>query len=80
MPKGNVAKAVEIKEITLVGSMSGTNPNYDLNNIGEEKILIWKRKAGKYLIKSGIGYAIIHAGGLLNKPGRQRELLTSHND
>ncbi|KAL3150563.1 hypothetical protein ABBQ32_000375 [Trebouxia sp. C0010 RCD-2024] len=51
-----------------------------LNSIGNGKILIWKRKAEQYLIDSGIPYTIIHAGGLLDKAGGQRELTVGKND
>jgi len=56
--------------------MGGTDPNDFLNTLGKKKngegdgdILIWKRKAEKYLIESGLQYTIIHPGGLKNSPG-----------
>ncbi|HEY9879395.1 MAG TPA: SDR family oxidoreductase [Leptolyngbyaceae cyanobacterium] len=74
------AKAAGINHIVLVGSMGGTNENHFLNTIGGGKILIWKRKAEQYLIDSGIDYTIIRAGGLLDQPGGQRELLVGKDD
>ena len=57
-------------------SMGGTDPHYFLNTLGKKKngegdgdILIWKRKAEKYLIDSGLQYTIIHPGGLKDSPG-----------
>ncbi|KAF9611795.1 hypothetical protein IFM89_035780 [Coptis chinensis] len=53
------AKAAGVKQIVLVGSMGGTNPNHPLNSIGNANILVWKRKAEQYLADSGIPYTII---------------------
>ncbi len=80
--KNQIDAATEagVKQIVLVGSMGGTNPNHPLNSIGDGKILIWKRKSEQYLIESGINYTIIRAGGLLDKPGGQRELLVGKDD
>ncbi|KAJ8427851.1 hypothetical protein Cgig2_012551 [Carnegiea gigantea] len=41
---------------------------------------IWKRKAEEYLADSGIPYTIIRAGGLLDKPGGNRELIVGKDD
>ncbi len=76
----NISKSLGIKHIVLVGSMGGTNENHPLNQIGNGKILIWKRKAEEYLINSGIDYTIIRAGGLINEPGGKRELIVGKND
>jgi len=76
----DVAKAVGVQHIILVGSMGGTNPNHPLNSLGNGKILLWKRKAEQYLIDSGIDYTIIRAGGLLDKPDGRRELLVGKDD
>jgi hypothetical protein len=55
--------------------MGGTDPKDFLNTLGKNKkgegngdILIWKRKAEKYLIDSGLQYTIIHPGGLRDTP------------
>lgn len=76
----DAAKAVGAKQIVLVGSMGGTNPNHPLNSLGNGKILIWKRKAEQYLADSGIPYTIIRAGGLVDKEGGQRQLLVGKDD
>ncbi|KAL0338304.1 UNVERIFIED_CONTAM: putative protein, chloroplastic [Sesamum angustifolium] len=75
----DVAKAAGVKQIVLVGSMGGTNPNHPLNSLGNGNILIWKRKAEQYLADSGIPYTIIR-GGLQDKEGGVRELLVGKND
>jgi len=80
--KNQIECAIEtdIEHIVLVGSMGGTNENHPLNEMGNGKILVWKRKAEKYLVNSGLDYTIIRAGGLLDKPGGARELLVGNND
>ncbi len=60
--------------------MGVTNPDDFLNTLGKDKngeggdILIWKRKAEKYLVDSGLQYTIIHPGGLKDVPGGEMEL------
>ena len=76
----DAAKKAQVKQVALVGSMGGTNPNHPLNRLGNGNILIWKRKAEEYLINSGIDYTIIRAGGLLDEPGGKRELVIGKND
>lgn len=76
----DAAKAAGVKQIVLVGSMGGTNPNHPLNSIGNGNILVWKRKAEQYLADSGIPYTIIRAGGLQDKEGGVRELLIGKDD
>lgn len=76
----DAAKAAGVKQIVLVGSMGGTNPNHPLNNLGNGNILVWKRKAEQYLADSGIPYTIIRAGGLQDKDGGIRELLVGKDD
>ncbi|CAI9098248.1 OLC1v1034862C1 [Oldenlandia corymbosa var. corymbosa] len=76
----DAAKAAGVKQIVLVGSMGGTNPNHPLNSIGNGNILVWKRKAEQYLADSGIPYTIIRAGGLQDKEGGVRELLVGKDD
>lgn len=67
--------------------MGGTNPDDFLNTIGKDKegngngdILIFKRKAEKYLVKSGLHYTIIHPGGLRDTPGGVMDLKLDVND
>ena len=76
----DAAKKAQVKQVVLVGSMGGTDPNHMLNRIGNGNILIWKRKAEQYLIDSGINYTIIHPGGLIDEPGGKRELIVGKND
>lgn len=76
----DAAKAVGVKQIVLVGSMGGTNPNHPLNNLGNGNILVWKRKAEQYLADCGVPYTIIRAGGLQDTSGGVRELLVGKDD
>lgn len=76
----DAAKQAGVKHIVLVGSMGGTKEDHILNRMGNGNILVWKRKAEQYLIDSGIDYTIIRAGGLLNEPGGERELLVGKDD
>lgn len=76
----DAAKAAGVKQIVLVGSMGGTNPNHPLNSLGNGNILVWKRKAEQYLADSGVPYTIIRAGGLQDKEGGLRELLVGKDD
>lgn len=74
------AIAAGVKHIVLVGSMGGTDDANPLNSLGNGNILIWKRKAEKYLADSGVPYTIIRAGGLQDKDGGIRELLIGKDD
>ncbi|EXC30969.1 hypothetical protein L484_021269 [Morus notabilis] len=76
----DAAKAAGVKQIVLIGSMGGTDPNHPLNSLGNGNILIWKRKAEQYLADSGVPYTIIRAGGLQDKEGGARELLVGKDD
>ena len=83
----DVAKSSKVKQFVFLSSMGGTDPNNFLNRIGRKdndensgNILLWKRKAEKYLIDSGIPYTIIHPGGLLDKSGGEREIVFGIND
>lgn len=64
----DTAKAAGVKHIVLVSSMAGTLPDHFLN-ANMDNIVLWKRKAEKYLIASGMPYTIIHPGGLMPHPG-----------
>jgi uncharacterized protein YbjT (DUF2867 family) len=74
------AKAAGVRHIVLVGSMGGTNLQHPLNKMGNGNILIWKRQAEQYLIDSGLDYTIIRAGGLIDAPGGERQLLVGKHD
>lgn len=80
----DAAKAAGVGHIVLVSSM-GVSPQKNtpeniLNKLGDGNILVWKAKAEDYLKASGVPYSIIHPGGLLNKPGGERELVFGVND
>jgi uncharacterized protein YbjT (DUF2867 family) len=76
----DAAIAAGISRIVLVGSMGGTNDQHPLNSLGNGNILIWKRKAEEYLMASGADYTIIHAGGLIDAPGGERQLVLGQRD
>jgi len=82
----DAAKAAGVKQFVFVSSMGGTNPDNFLNSIGRRKngsggdILLWKRKAERYLVESGVPYTIIHPGGLVDEDGAKRELVVGVND
>eukprot|EP00594_Rhizosolenia_setigera_P021134 CAMPEP_0178979358 /NCGR_PEP_ID=MMETSP0789-20121207/25790_1 /TAXON_ID=3005 /ORGANISM="Rhizosolenia setigera, Strain CCMP 1694" /LENGTH=236 /DNA_ID=CAMNT_0020669439 /DNA_START=51 /DNA_END=761 /DNA_ORIENTATION=- len=66
----DLAKKLGINHVIVVSSMGGTDPSNFLNSIGKNAdgsgngdILLFKRKAEKYLVESGLGYTIIHPGG-----------------
>mmetsp|Transcript_851 Transcript_851/g.1148 ORF Transcript_851/g.1148 Transcript_851/m.1148 type:complete len:334 (-) Transcript_851:90-1091(-) len=71
----DLAKKMGVKHVVLVSSMGGLDENNFLNQIGKDKngeghgdILIWKRKAERYLCLSGLQYTVIHPGGLVDPP------------
>eukprot|EP00608_Synchroma_pusillum_P007412 CAMPEP_0198419306 /NCGR_PEP_ID=MMETSP1452-20131203/126_1 /TAXON_ID=1181717 /ORGANISM="Synchroma pusillum, Strain CCMP3072" /LENGTH=291 /DNA_ID=CAMNT_0044139431 /DNA_START=33 /DNA_END=908 /DNA_ORIENTATION=+ len=86
MNQVDMAKEAGVKQMVVVGSMGGTQPENFLNTIGKRPdgtggdILLWKRKAEKYLIDSGLPYTIVHAGGLTDTEGGNRTLLMDVDD
>eukprot|EP00747_Dinoflagellata_sp_TGD_P104072 gnl/TRDRNA2_/TRDRNA2_169157_c0_seq2.p1 gnl/TRDRNA2_/TRDRNA2_169157_c0~~gnl/TRDRNA2_/TRDRNA2_169157_c0_seq2.p1 ORF type:complete len:341 (-),score=42.54 gnl/TRDRNA2_/TRDRNA2_169157_c0_seq2:87-995(-) len=76
--------------VVICSSMGGTDPNNMLNSLGREtlpdgsqkggNIMLWKRKAEKYLIDSGLPFTIVHPGGLINEPGGRREIVIGVDD
>lgn len=82
----DAAKEAGIGHFVIVSSMGGTQPENFLNAIGKQEdgsggdILLWKRKAERYLIKSGLDYTIIHPGGLIDESPRERELSVGTDD
>lgn len=60
--------------------MGGTQRDNFLNTIGNGNILIWKRRAERYLIDSGLNYTIIHPGGLKDDEGGSREIVIDVDD
>jgi len=58
MAQIDMAKKIGVEHVVIVSSMGGTDPNNFLNSIGKDQdgrgngdILLWKRKAEKYLIE-----------------------------
>lgn len=82
----DVCRVAGVQHIVLCSSMGGTNPENMLNKFGKNddgtggNILLWKRKAEKHLIDSGITYTVVHPGGLLNEPGGKRVLRVGVDD
>ena len=78
--------AKSVRQVVLCSSMGGTDPDNMLNTLGRQadgtggNILLWKRKAEKYLMESGLNYTIVHPGGLLNEAGGVRELVVGVDD
>lgn len=87
-----------VRHVVICSSMGGTDPGNPLNSLGRSidpetgeenggNILLWKRKAEKYLIErveanshTTLKYTIVHPGGLINEPGGQRELIVGIDD
>jgi len=72
----NLAKKLGVKHVVLISSMGVTDRHHFLNNVGKKKdgsgdgdILVWKRKAERYLVEIGLDYTILHPGGLVDGPG-----------
>ena len=83
----DAAKACGMEtHVVICSSMGGTDPSNMLNALGKGEdgkggnILLWKRKAEKYLIDSGLPYTIVHPGGLLNEDGGKREICIGVDD
>ena len=82
----DAAKAAGVKKFVFISSMGGTDPDNFLNTIGRQEdgtggdILLWKRKAERYLISSGLDYTIIHPGGLVDECPGARELVVGVDD
>lgn len=82
-----LAKQLGMKKVVLISSLGGTNPDNFLNTVGKRKdgsgdgdILLWKRKAEKYLAESGLEYTILHPGGLIDTPGGQEDYILDVDD
>ncbi|KAK9830602.1 hypothetical protein WJX81_003718 [Elliptochloris bilobata] len=70
-----------VQHVVLVSSMGICDAENRLNKIGDGNILVWKRRAERYLISRGFhSYTIIHPGGLLDAPGGERELVLGVDD
>lgn len=77
----DAAKAAGVKQVILISSMGGTQPEHFLNTMGDQgNILQWKRRAEQYLIASGVTYTIIHPGGLIDEAGGAKQLVLGVDD
>jgi len=82
----DAAKEAGVARFVFVSSMGGTQPGNFLNSIGRCEdgsggdILLWKRKAERYLIASGMAYTIVHPGGLIDEPACKRQLIVGFDD
>ncbi|KAH7622231.1 hypothetical protein NADE_004818 [Nannochloris sp. 'desiccata'] len=76
----DAAKAAGVEKCVVVGSMGGTDRDNFLNTIGDGNILVWKRRAEAYLLKSGLNFTVIHPGGLKDDEGGKRELVLDVDD
>ena len=83
----DLAKSLGVKQVVIVSSMGGTDPSNFLNAVGKNPdgsgngdILLWKRKAERYLVQSGLDYTISHPGGLVDTPAGQQELVLDVDD
>ena len=64
----DAAKKAKANQVVIVSSMGGSDKNNRLNALGNGNILIFKRKAEKYLIEQDFSsYTIIHPGGLIDE-------------
>jgi len=89
----DLAKKLGIGHVVLVSSMGGTNPDNFLNTVGKNRnnnsnekddghgdILLWKRRAEKYLVESGLDYTILHPGHLVDSPGGREDFVLGVDD
>jgi len=82
----DAAKEAGVSQFVFVSSMGGTQPENFLNTIGKLEdgsggdILLWKRKAERYLVDSGVPYTIVHPGGLVDTAAGKRELTVDVDD
>eukprot|EP00879_Flechtneria_rotunda_P004483 GHRR01004737.1.p1 GENE.GHRR01004737.1~~GHRR01004737.1.p1 ORF type:complete len:324 (+),score=108.60 GHRR01004737.1:104-1075(+) len=76
----DAVKTAGVKQVIVISSMGGTDPNHMLNSLGNGNILQWKRKAEQYLVATGLPYTIIHPGGLTDDAGGERQLVVDVDD
>lgn len=83
----DLAERLGVSQVVIVSSMGGTDKDNFLNSVGKSvdgsgngDILLWKRKAEKYLVDSGINYTIIHPGGLVDKPAGTESFVLDVDD
>lgn len=80
----DAAKENGLKHVVIISSMGGTDRKNFLNTIGDGNILVWKRRAEKYLVdmsmNGNLTYTIIHPGGLTDDAGGDREFILDIDD
>lgn len=61
----NLAKKLGMKHVVLISSMGVTDRNHFLNNVGKNQdgtgngdILVWKRRAERYLVEVSLGLVV----------------------
>jgi len=80
------AQEAKVSRVVVVSSMGGTDSENFLNKIGRKEdgtngdILLWKRKAERALIDTGLSYGIIHPGGLTDDVKKPRKMVFDVND
>jgi len=74
----NTAKTYQVRRFVLISSIAVTRPNHPLNCFG--KVLDWKLKGEETLRDSGLDYAIIRPGGLMDTPGGHQNLVFDQGD
>lgn len=72
------AQRTGVRRFILISSIAVTHSEHPLNRFG--KILDWKLKGEGSLRQSGLDYAIIRPGGLIDKPGGSNSLTFSQGD
>jgi len=84
----DLAKQMKMKQVVVVSSMGGTDPSNFLNAVGKKKdgtgngdILLWKRKAERYLVEdTDLDYTIIHPGGLIDSAAGVEDFVLDVDD
>lgn len=84
----DLATKLKMKQVVVVSSMGGTDPSNFLNAVGKNKdgsgngdILLWKRKAERYLVEeTDLDYAIIHPGGLVDNAAGVEDFVLDVDD
>ena len=72
------AMAVNVQRFILISSISVTHANHPMNCFG--RILEWKLKGENVLRESGLSYAIIRPGGLVDASEGQKLLVFDQGD
>jgi len=72
------AKASDIKRFILISSISVTHANHPMNCFG--KILDWKLEGENALRESGLSYAIIRPGGLVESSDGHKSFVIDQGD